>query len=108
MKEKFVGLAEKFIEHCKNGDIYDEPFEFKIDDGYVSHIFGTVLIQHFDTLLFVTSVYGDTSGSSASMFAPMDFADNFDDFDELDWKYFLEEATEYFYKEYGNWGKPIV
>ena len=108
MKKDFEQLAKAFVEHCKNGDMHDEPFDFEIDDGDVKHIFGTVLIKHLDTLFFATSVYGDTSGSSASMFAPMDYSTDFDDFSEIEWGYFIEEATEYFYKHYGDWGKPIV
>lgn len=106
MKEKYIRLAERFVEYCKSGDIYDESFDFKIDDGNVHHIFGTILIEHFDTIFFVTSVYG---GFGATTFTPEFFdKNNFDNFNDDDWNYLLEEATEYFYKNYKNWGEPII
>ena len=101
MKEKYIHLAEKFIEHCKNGSIYNEPFDFKIDNI----IYGTILIEHFDTLLFVTCVYG---GTNATIFNSDFFDEDFDDFDDKDWNWFFEEVTEYFYRNYSKYGEPII
>ena len=90
---QYVETARKFVEFCKDGSINTKPFDFVVGEI----ILGTILVEHFNTLLFVTSVYG--CSSNASIFVPTDFNDDFD-FDEEDWERFAEEAEEHFFNVY--------
>ena len=108
MKVNCVQLAEKFVEHCKNGNIHNKPFVFKVDNGNTFHIFGTILIDEFDSLLFVTSIYGDEAGVSVSTFSPVEYGCDFKRLDESDWKIFYESAAEYFCKNYGGFSGEFI
>ena len=64
--------------------------------------FGTTLVGAFDTWLFVTSMYGDGSGSTNSMLffeQVLDMEDNWDDY--------LDVVENYYFEHYKDW-TPVV
>lgn len=95
MREKFVVIAEKFIEYLKNGN-FNEAFRFEMNDGVCEDNFGfaTILVGEFDTWLFVTSMYGDGSGVTNSIlfFEELSMERNWDDY--------LDMITDYYFENY--------
>lgn len=103
MREKFRQIAERFIEYIKNGN-FEEAFTFEMNDGVCedNFTFGTTLVGAFDTWLFVTSMYGDGSGSTNSMLffeQVLDMEDNWDDY--------LDVVENYYFEHYKDW-TPVV
>lgn len=102
MRGKFKELAKRFIEYLKDRE-FDKPFKFEMNDGCSEYnlIFGTKFVWTFDSFIFVTSMYGDGSTATASMFT---LADN--DFNG-NWEDYLDMLTDYYYNNYKDW-TPIV
>lgn len=103
MREKFMVIAERFIEYLKDGN-FDEAFQFEMNDGACEDNFGfaTTLVGEFDTWLFVTSMYGDGSGSTNSMLFMEEVLGMEDDWDD-----YLDMITDYYFEHYKDW-TPVI
>lgn len=102
MKEKFRQLAEKFVEYLKKGD-FSKNFDFVMNDGTNNFDFGTS-VPHcgFGNWIFITSMYGDSSTASVSMFTIEDVNDI-----EDDWDNYVDMITEYYFTNYKDWNVVI-
>lgn len=102
MREKFVIIAERFIEYLKSGD-FTENFNFVLNDGSCDFDFGTAAPHvGFGNWIFVTSMYGDGSGSTASLLTIED-VNNIED----SWDDYLDYITDYYFGHYKDW-TPVV
>lgn len=103
MREKFVVIAERFIEYLKDGN-FEEAFQFEMDDGVCEDDFGfaTTLVGEFDTWLFVTSMYGDGSGATATLLVIEDINGIEDSWDD-----YLDYVTDYLFNNYKGW-TPVI
>lgn len=102
MREKFMVIAERFIEYLKDGD-FTVSFDFVMSDGTNNFDFGTIAPHGgFGNWLFVTSMYGDGSGSSASLLVIEDVNDIEDSWDD-----YLDYITDYYFEHYKNW-TPVI
>ena len=101
MKEKFMVVAERFVEYLKNEE-YDEAFGFEMNDGHCDFNFGIKPVFEFDNWTFVVGMYGDTSVTTMKLLT-------FED-EPSDWDEYIDEIAEFLSKEYGEddcW-TPIV
>ena len=98
MKKDFRKIAERFIEYLKNRD-FTENFNFVLNDGSCNFDFGTAAPNAgFGNWIFVTSMYGDGSGSTASLLT-IEYVNGIED----SWDDYLDYITDYFYDNYKDW-----
>ena len=97
MIEKCRKIAKEFVECCRSGKIRNEPFEFFVNE----FIFGTILIENFDSIIFLTAPYGLAYDENVYVLTPSIFVDTFDDICDDDyWKDLYIDAVKYFSKIY--------
>lgn len=102
MRDDFKKLAEEFIKYLKDED-FEGNFNFVLNDGSSNFNFGTGMPHcGFGNWIFITSMYGDESGSSVSTLVIGDFDDDVDDLDD-----YLGFITDYYYNNYKDWNVVI-
>ena len=91
----FEGIAKEFIKYLKEAD-FNETFKFTLNDGLDDYDYGIKLVSEFDNWIFVTSMYGDGSGTSVSV---LTFEDDWD-MEPEDWDEQLDVITDYLLENY--------
>ena len=102
MREKFMVIAERFIEYLKDGD-FTVNFDFVMNDGSCDFDFG-IASPHmgFGNWVFITSMYGDGSGATATLLVIEDINGI-----EESWDDYLDYITDYLFNNYKSW-TPVI
>ena len=102
LKEKFVVIAKRFIEYLKNGD-FTVNFDFVLNDGSCDFNFGIASPNMgFGNWVFITSMYGDGSGTTATLLVIEDINGIEDSWDD-----YLDYITDYLFNNYNEW-TPVI
>ena len=102
LREKFMIIAERFVEYLNDGD-FDKNFDFVMNDGSCDFNFG-IASPHmgFGNWVFITSMYGDGSGTTATLLV----IENINGIEES-WDYYLDYITDYLFSNYNGW-IPVI